>query len=164
MLRNLSFPPDFILPDDQNRLCSLSQIRGEKALVLLFFRGAFCATARRDLLAYADIYERMQGLGAQLVAVSVDAPAEMARLRAQLELPFALLCDADFEISRHYGVYETDEIEAGPQPHGEPAVFVLDAKGRLIFSQIQSAPKGAAPAAEILLMLLYMAQHDGNYW
>lgn len=164
MLRNLSFPPDFALPDESNQIRTLPELRGDKPLVLLFFRGAFCATARRDLLAYGDIAERIRGVGAELVALSVDSPAELARLRATLELPFPLLSDADFAVSRQYGVYQSDEIEAGPQPHGEPATFVLDAQGRLIFSQIQSAPKGAAPAGEVLLMLLYMAQHEGNYW
>lgn len=164
MLRNLSVPPAFALPDHQNHARSLAELRAHSPLVLLFFRGAFCATARRDLLGYADIYERIQGLGAELVAISADIPEELARLRAQLELEFPLLSDADFAVSTRYGVYSSDEIEAGPQPHGEPAVFILDGQGRLIFSQIQSAPKGAAPANEILLMLLYMEQHGGKYW
>lgn len=164
MLRNLSLPPDFSLPDDRNQLRALNELRGEKALVLLFFRGAFCATARRDLLAFGDIHERICNLGAEIVAISVDSPSQLRELRAKLELPFPLLSDPDFAVSHRYGVYQSDETEAGPQPHGEPATFVLDARGRLIFSQIQSAPKGAAPANEILLMLLYMAQHEGNYW
>lgn len=164
MLRNLSLPPDFSLPDYQNQPFLLSQRRGTSALVVLFFRGAFCATARRDLLAYGDIYERIQGLGADLVAISVDSPTELAALRATLQLPFSLLSDVNFAVSTLFGVYASDETDAGPQPHGEPAVFVLDAQGRLVFSQIQSGPKGAAPANEILLMLLYMAQNEGNYW
>ncbi len=164
MLRNLSPAPDFALPDSQNQRQSLVQIRGASPLVLLFFRGAFCATARRDLLAYGDIAERIRALGAEIVAISVDEPAVLTELRAKLELPFELLSDADFAVSRLYGIYESDEIEAGPQPHGEPAVFVLDGQGHLIFSQIQSGPKGAAPANEILLMLLYMANHGGAYW
>lgn len=164
MLRNLSFPPEFTLHDDCNEPRTLSQLRGDSPLALLFFRGAFCATARRDLLSWGDIYERIRGLGANLVAISVDAPSELATLKAGLQLPFSLLSDEDFAVSTRYGVYQSDEIEAGPQPHGEPATFVLDGQGRLLFSQIQSGPKGAAPANEVLLMLLYMAQHEGNYW
>ena len=164
MLRNLSFPPDFSLPDDQNQLRTLDELRSEKPLVVLFFRGAFCATSRRDLLAYGDIFERIEKLGAGLVAVSVDSSAELQRLRAKLDLKFPLLSDANFAVSARYGVYVSDETDAGPQPHGEPATFVLDARGRLIFSQIQSGPKAAASASEVLLMLLYMTQNDGEYW
>ncbi|WP_157947667.1 peroxiredoxin family protein [Abditibacterium utsteinense] len=164
MMRNLSFPPAFSLPDDQNQLRTLDELRQNKPLVLLFFRGAFCATARRDLLAYSDIYERIGNLGAKLVAISVDSTSELQLLRDKLELQFPLLSDLDFKVSSGYGVYPSDETEAGPQPHGEPAVFILDSQGRLIFSQIQSGPKGAASPNEMLLMLLYMAQHNGNYW
>ncbi len=164
MLRNLALPPDFALPDDSGQLRALREFQNGNPLVILFFRGAFCATARRDLLAYSDIYERIEGIGAGLLAISVDTPDELRRLRETLELRFPLLSDEGFAVSARYGVYASDETDAGPQPPGEPAVFILDGQGRLVFSQIQSAPTAAAPANEILLMLLYMAQHSGKYW
>ena len=164
MLRNRTFPPAFALPDDANQLRNLDELRAGKPLVLLFFRGAFCATARRDLLAYADVYERMGWLNAELVAVSVDDPETLRQLRAQLELPFPLLSDADFAVSTQYGIYESDETDRGPQPHGEPGTFVLDAEGQLVFSQVQSGPKGAASPGEVLLMLVYMFHNEGRYW
>jgi len=164
MLRNLSLPPSFALPDDNCQIRTLNELRAHKPLVLLFFRGAFCATARRDLLCYADIYERLRWAGAELVAVSVDTSEELRRLRETLTLPFPLLSDVNFAVSAQYGIYVSDETEAGPQPHGEPGTFVLDATGRLVFSQIQSGPKGAASPDEVLLMLLYMQHNNGRYW
>ncbi len=164
MLRNGTAPPAFLLPDSDGRPRSLDELRAEKPLVVLFFRGAFCATARRDLLAWGDLYERIGWLGAGLVGVSVDAPDELARLRNTLQLPFDLLSDSDFSISRAWGIYESDETDAGPQPHGEPGTFVLDRKGNLAYSQPQSGPKGAASANEILLMLQLMNRQDGFYW
>jgi len=164
LLRNNTLAPPFSLLDHAGRERTLAELSRERALVLLFFRGAFCVTARRDLLGWGDVHERIRWLGAELVAVSADPPRELSRLRDSLELPFMLLSDADFAVSRLYGIYESDEIEAGPQPHGEPGTFVLDARGRLLFSQLQSGPKGAAPANEILLMLLFMQQNGGRYW
>jgi len=164
MFRNGTPAPPFSLFDSDERLRSLSEWTGEKPLVILFFRGAFCATSRRDLLAWGDIHERIEWLGAALIAISVDAPDELARLKENLELPFTLLSDADFAVSRTYGIYESDETDTGPQPHGEPATFVLDRAGNLAFSQLQSGPKGAAPANEVLLMLLLMHKQGGFYW
>lgn len=164
LLRNNTPAPSFSLLDHTGVQRSLDELRGGRALILLFFRGAFCATARRDLLAWGDIHERILWLQANLIALSVDAPDELSRLKERLELPFGLLSDPDFAVSRLYGVYESDETEAGPQPHGEPATFVLDAQARVIYSQIQSGPKGAAPANEILLMLQFMQQNGGRYW
>lgn len=164
MLRNGSLPPTFRLPDSSGQVRSLDELGGGKPLVVLFFRGAFCATARRDLLAWSDIRERIEWLGAELVAISVDPVEELARLKATLELSFVLLSDADFAVSREWGIYESDERDEGPQPHGEPGTFVLDAAGKLAFSQLQSGPKGAAPANEVLLMLLLMQRQNGFYW
>jgi len=164
MLRNGSYPPHFQLLDSTGQIRTLDELRNAKPLVVLFFRGAFCATSRRDLLAWGDILERIEWLGAGLVALSVDGPDELSRLKSQLDLPFDLLSDADFQISRAWGIYESDETEAGPQPHGEPGTFVLDRDGKLVFSQLQSGPKGAANANEVLLMLLLMNKQDGFYW
>ena len=164
LLRNNTPAPPFSLRDHTGATRTLDELRGANALVVLFFRGAFCATSRRDLLAWGDIHERIRWLNADIIAVSVDAPQELSLLQERLELPFALLSDEDFAISQLYGIYESDETEAGPQPHGEPATFVIDAWNRIIYSQIQSGPKGAAPANEILLMLHFMQQNGGRYW
>ncbi len=164
MFRNQTPAPAFFLRDETNQLRSLDELRADKPLVLLFFRGAFCATSRRDLLVWGDIFERIEWLGAGLVALSVDAPDELAQLKHTLQLPFPLLSDADFSVSKTYGIYESDETDEGPQPHGEPGTFVLDGNGDFAFSQLQSGPKGAANAGEILLMLLLMQKQNGFYW
>ena len=163
MLRNQTPAPDFSLLDENGARRDLAQLRAGKLLTVLFFRGAFCPTARRDLMAYANVYERLRAMNGDLAAISVDDPATLKRLKEQLQLPFPLLSDADFAVSRRYGVYESDETEEGPQPHGEPAVFLLDIDGKIAYSQLQSGPKGHASAAELALVVFYMARHNGRY-
>jgi len=163
-LRNKTPTPEFSLPDENGARCDLAQLRADKLLTIFFFRGAFCPTARRDLLAYANVYERLRAMNGELVAISVDDPATLLRLKEQLRLPFRLLSDADFAVSRRYGVYESDETDEGPQPHGEPAVFLLDAGGYLAYSQVQTGPKGHANPAELALIVFYMARNGGRYW
>jgi peroxiredoxin len=164
MLRNRTPAPDFSLPDENDVRCDLAQLCAGKLLSIFFFRGAFCPTARRDLLAYANIYERLRAMNGELVAISVDDPATLKQLKQRLQLPFRLLSDADFAVSRQYGVYESDETDEGPQPHGEPAVFLLDANGQLAYSQLQTGPKGHANPAELALIVFYMARNNGRYW
>ena len=164
MLRNKTLTPDFSLPDENGTRCELAQLRAGKLLTLLFFRGAFCPTARRDLMAYANVYQRLRAMGGELVAISVDEPAALKQLKEQLQLPFRLLSDTGFSVSRRYGVHESDDTDEGPQPHGEPAVFLLDSDGKLAYSQLQSGPKGHANPAELALVVLYMANHNGRYW
>lgn len=164
MLRNKTVAPYFRLPDTENNEYALADLRSGKPLVIHFCRGAFCPTAHKDLLLYNDLYDRIQALGADLVAISVDTPQELRRLKHQLGLQFRMLSDGDFSVSERYGIYLSDEVEAGPQPHGEPAVFVLDVDGKIVFSQVQSGPKAHANPAEIVMILIFMAQNGGRYW
>jgi peroxiredoxin len=164
MLRNKTPAPDFALQDDSGEQRSLAELHADKPLVLFFFRGSFCPTSHRDLLAYTDVYERVLSIGADMVAISVDTPKVLQSLRERLHLPFTLLSDSDFAVSGLYGIYSSDEVEEGPQPHGEPAVFILDAEAKIVYSQIQTGPKGHANPADTVLMLLYMANNGGRYW
>ena len=129
LIRNNTSAPSFSLPDSEGATHSLDELWGDGALVLHFFRGAFCPTAHRDLLTYGDTLERVRALDADLVAVSADDSETLADLKERLKIPFMLLGDGDFSVSQTYGIYTSDETEAGPQPHGEPAVFVIDKAG-----------------------------------
>jgi len=163
MLRNKAAAPDFSLTDIDGNVVSLKDVHQGRPLVLLFFRGEFCPTARRDLQAYADIYNRAQALGAELVGISADTPANHGVLRNDLWIPFPLLSDPTFAASTAYGVYKSDDVGEGPEPHGEPALFIVDADGRIAYSQVMTGPKGIAAPAEVAMILVYMAMNQGRY-
>ncbi len=163
MLRNNTRAPEFTLRDEFGEERSLSDLQQGGPLVLLFTRFTGCPTSQRDLLAYGNVYDRLQALGADLVAVSADTPQAHADLKERFELPFTLLSDAGFRVSERYGVYRSDDVEEGPQPHGEPAVFILDVDGNIAYSQVMTGPKGIASPAEMALVVLYMAANGGRY-
>ncbi len=162
MLRNQTPAPDFSLRDQEGQQRTLSELRGGRILLLFYYRGEFCLTSRKGLMDFADIYTRFEPLEASLVAVSVDPPETSRDLRGQLKLPFTLLSDTDFHLAQSYGVYRSDD-EDGPQPHGEPAVFIIDADGNLAYSQVQTGPKASADPADLALILLFMRDNGGRY-
>lgn len=162
MLRNGTPAPAFTLRDDKNNEHSLKELHGGQPLVLHFFRGEFCPTAWRDLANYNDVLDRFEMAGATFVGISADPPDSLARLRRRLMLQFPLLSDSDFAISALYGVYESDDGE-GPPRHAEPALFVIDVDGNIAYSQIQTGPKGIAPAGELLFILMRMLANQGRY-
>jgi peroxiredoxin Q/BCP len=164
MLRNKTPAPSFALPDEHKIPRSLEELRGNGMLLCFFFRFAACPTSQRDLLAYADVSSRLPAVSAQLVAISADTVESHRHLKARLGLRFPLLSDSDFAVSERYGVYRSDEVEEGPQPHGEPAVVILDIDGNIAYSQVQSGPKGTADPAALALVLMYMAGNGGRYW
>ncbi|HEY0866504.1 MAG TPA: redoxin domain-containing protein [Fimbriimonas sp.] len=156
--------PDFALKNEEGVIASLAELRGDKPFLLLFSRFEDCPTTRRDLLDYGNVYDRLEMLGVGMAAVTVDTVPNHRKLKRDLGVPFPLLSDPDFSVSESYGVYRSDETDHGPQPHGEPAVFIVDVDGNLVYSQVSSAPKGLAHPAELTLMLLYMVRNGGRYW
>lgn len=164
MLRNKTPAPDFSLLDENETSWELSQLRASKLLTIYFFRGTFCPTAQHDLMGYANTYQRLRAMNSELVAISADEASSLTQIKKRLHLPFRLLADTDFSVSRRYGVYESDEVEEGPQPHGEPAVFLLDIDGNIAYSQLQTGPKGHINPADLALIVFYMNQNEGRYW
>jgi peroxiredoxin len=162
MLRNGTIAPDFTLRDQDGTEQSLGALRDGKVLVINFFRGTFCPTARRDLINLNDAGRRTESLGAKIVGISADAPEQLRYLRRHLDLQFTLLSDVDYEVSPQYGVYESEDGE-GPPRHAEPALVVIDANGNTAWSQIQSGPKGLTGAGELFQILLVMHANGGVY-
>ncbi len=163
MLRNGEPAPEFDLTDEIGERRSLSSLCNAQPFLLLFSRFADCPTSRRDLLTYANVYDRFLALDADMAAITTDTPENHRKLRLELRLPFPMLSDVNFSVSDRYGVYCSDEVEEGPQPHGEPAVFIIDVDGNIAYSQILSGPKGVANPAELALVFLYMSHHEGRY-
>lgn len=162
MLRNGTPAPDFTLPDADETPRTLAALHGGKPTLLYFFRMEACPSARRDLARYVESHNRITSFGANLAAISADSTEHLRSLRDRLGVDFPLLSDPDFTVSESYGVYRSDETEP-PQPHGEPAVFILDVDGNIAYSQVQTGPKGSAPPDALALILYYMSQHGGRY-
>ena len=77
-----------------------------------------------------------------MVAISVDKPAQSARLRRELDLPFVLLCDTQRRIVREWDIYN-------PREHGgiaKPSVFVIEPDLRIRFSSVDRVATRLMPA------------------
>ncbi len=53
--------------------------------------------------AYRDQYATVVGKGAQVVGISTDDVATQKKFKAEYQLPFPLLSDADGKVARQYG-------------------------------------------------------------
>lgn len=70
---------------------------------------------------YGRAYEAIRAAGADLVALSVDSQARSAAVRAQLALPYPVLCDPARDVARAWGLYNPHEMGG----IAVPAVFVI---------------------------------------
>lgn len=70
---------------------------------------------------YGRAYEAIRAAGAHVVALSVDSQARTAAVRAQLALPYPVLCDPARAVVRAWDLYNPHEMGG----IALPAVFVI---------------------------------------
>ena len=126
--------PAFRLVSDSKEMVTLDDYRG-KNLVLLFFPMAFTSVCTRELCGIRDDFAAYQGLGAEVLGISVDSPFTLHRFREEQGLGFPLLSDFNKEASTAYGVlYE--EFVLGLKGVAKRSAFVLDPEGTVRYAEV----------------------------
>lgn len=86
----------------------------------------------------------------------------MKEWQEENNFPFPILADENFAVLHDYGVYlhddETDPYEDEGK-HGEPAVFLLDENGKLLYQQKQTSPFGRPDAKELRKIAAYIKKN-----
>ena len=122
--------PDFRLKGPGGAFYSLSEHRGESAVVLVFYPLAFSAVCSHQLPEMQKHLPAFEQAGATVYGVSVDSHHANAAFARSLGLTFPLLSDWKHEASAAYGVLVP---EAG---YSGRAVFVVGKDGRLLWREI----------------------------
>jgi peroxiredoxin len=100
------------------------------------------------LADYRERYLEIRLAGADVAAVSVDAPDKSEALRVRLSLPFAILCDTERRVVREWGIYNSRERDG----IAIPAVFIIDRKQVIGFASVDAVAR-RVPATEIVSLL-----------
>lgn len=160
MIRNGEPATKFTLTDAIGGEHSLESFAG-KPVILLFFRGTFCPSSRKALCSWQDFSKSVNDLGFGLLAISGDSAENLAPFAEQYGLKMPLLLDSDLGVSKSFGVYIANNRQVGD--YGEPALVIVDAKGRVAFSAISSGPKGMPEPGAIASMMIFMSKRNGMY-
>ncbi|MBZ9638463.1 MULTISPECIES: peroxiredoxin [unclassified Streptomyces] len=117
--------PDFELKDNHGRDVKLSDFRGEKNVVLLFYPFAFTGVCTGELCEVRDNLPKFEDRDTQVLAVSNDSIHTLRVFAEQEGLEYPLLSDfwPHGATSRAYGVFDEDK---GCAVRG---TFVIDKDG-----------------------------------
>jgi len=128
--------PDFELPDQDRTPVRLSDFRGRKNVVLVFYPLSFTGTCQGELCTIRDSIEDFSGDDVQTLAVSVDSTAVHKQWADEQAYTFPLL--ADFwphgDVARAYGVLQED---LGVALRG---TFVIDKQGTVAYKVVNAIP------------------------
>lgn len=94
--------PDFTLSDATGNEVHLRDRLDQGAVVVVFYRGAWCPHCDLHLRSLQGALDEIRGRGASLVAVSPQAPDASLNLTEKLTLGFDLLSDLDQAVSQRW--------------------------------------------------------------
>ncbi|MEZ0068191.1 peroxiredoxin [Streptacidiphilus sp. MAP12-20] len=128
--------PEFELKNQHGELVKLSDFRGEKNVVLVFYPFAFTGVCTGELCSLERELPSFQNDDVQILAVSNDSTPTLRVFSDKEGLEFPLLSDfwPHGEVSRAYGVFDEDK---GCAVRG---TFVIDKQGVVRWTVVNGLP------------------------
>ena len=126
--------PDFTLPADDGDEVSLADLRGKKVIVY-FYPAAMTPGCTTQACDFTDSLESLRGAGYEVLGISPDAPAKLARFREKDGLTIRLLSDADKSVMTAYGAFGEKKLYGKVVNGVIRSTFVVDEEGRIELAQ-----------------------------
>jgi thioredoxin-dependent peroxiredoxin len=96
--------PDFTLPTDNGDSLALKDLRGRK-VVLYAYPAAMTPGCTTQACDFRDSLASLQAAGYEVVGISPDPPAKLAKFRERDAITFPLVSDQDKSVLTAYGAY-----------------------------------------------------------
>jgi peroxiredoxin len=87
--------PEFVLPDENGHLVSLSQLLKAGDVVIAFHRGHWCPYCRINAEALAMVAPEVQAAGAQFVVITPELQKFNRQFKSDVDAPYPMLTDLD---------------------------------------------------------------------
>jgi peroxiredoxin Q/BCP len=126
--------PDFTLPSDDGRTVSLADFRGRKTIVY-FYPAAMTAGCTTQACDFTDSLSSLQAAGYDVLGISPDSPAKLAKFREKDGLTITLLSDADKSVLAAYGAYGEKKLYGKVVEGVIRSTFVVDEDGKIALAQ-----------------------------
>ena len=146
--------PRFELPNQHGEQVLLDELLAKGPVVITFYRGSWCPYCNLQLKALQSRLPEIHALGAQLVAISPQAPDGSMSENDIRNMDFVVLSDQNADIAASYGVawqvpafllehMREDrglDLESLNNGNGSilpiPATFVLDSEGKVTWRYV----------------------------
>jgi len=139
--------PEFELQSNKGETVKLSEKLASGPVVLVFFPLAFSGVCTEEMCEFRDNLAELNGLKAQLFAVSVDSRFALNAFAEKNNLEFPLLSDFNKEVSKAYGAqYETF---LGLNGVAKRSAFVIDKEGVVRYRWVSEDAKVKPNLSEI---------------
>jgi thioredoxin-dependent peroxiredoxin len=126
--------PDFTLPSDTEDEVTLSDLRGRKVIVY-FYPAAMTPGCTKQACDFTDSLDSLRGAGYEVLGVSKDTPAKLAKFRERDALTLMLLSDPELAVHQAYGAYGEKKLYGKVVEGVLRSTFVIDERGVVELAQ-----------------------------
>lgn len=126
--------PDFTLPTDDGGTVSLKDLRGQKVIVY-FYPNAMTPGCTTQACDFSDSLSSLKGAGYEVVGISPNDPAKLAKFRERDHLSITLASDEDKAVMNAYGAYGEKKLYGKLVEGVIRSTFVVDEEGKVELAQ-----------------------------
>jgi thioredoxin-dependent peroxiredoxin len=138
--------PNFTLPDADGNPVSLSSYRG-RSVIVYFYPAASTPGCTKEACDFRDSLAELNGAGIDVVGISPDPPAKLAKFRDAEQLTFPLLSDVDKSVLGSYAAYGEKTLYGRKTVGVIRSTFVVDPDGTI--SQARYGVKATGHVASL---------------
>jgi thioredoxin-dependent peroxiredoxin len=122
--------PDFTLPTDKGDSLSLKDLRGRR-VVLYAYPAAMTPGCTTQACDFRDSLGSLQAAGYEVVGISPDAPAKLAKFRERDAITFPLISDEDKSVLTAFGAFGEKQLYGKTVTGVIRSTFVIDEDGKI---------------------------------
>ena len=126
--------PDFTLTSDTGDEVTLSSLRGRKVIVY-FYPAAMTPGCTTQACDFTDSLDSLKAAGYEVLGISPDKPAKLAKFRERDSLTITLLSDPDKEALTAYGAFGEKKLYGKVVEGVIRSTFVVDESGTIELAQ-----------------------------
>ena len=126
--------PAFTLETDSGAQVSLSDLKGRKVIVY-FYPAAMTPGCTKQACDFTDSLSSLQAAGYEVVGISPDQPAKLAKFRERDGLTITLASDPDKTTLQAYGAFGEKKLYGKVVEGVIRSTFVVDENGKVELAQ-----------------------------
>ena len=123
--------PDFSFSDYKGINTKLSDLRGRR-IVLYFYPKDFTPGCSTEATEFARDYEKFKAKNIDILGISPDDEESHSKFREKMNIPYHLVPDTDFTISKRYAVYGPRNFMGKEYIGVNRTTFLVDQNGVII--------------------------------
>ncbi|MFI0466802.1 thioredoxin-dependent thiol peroxidase [Saccharopolyspora sp. NPDC003752] len=122
--------PEFALQDADGNTVSLGDYRG-RSVVVYFYPAASTPGCTKEACDFRDSLAVLNDAGFDVLGISPDQPAKLAKFRDEEGLTFPLLADADKSVMTAWGAFGEKQNYGKTVQGVIRSTFVVDPEGKI---------------------------------